>query len=412
MNIKNLSLSKSLSILLVGLMACNAYGFFEQIETSNSVQIDGFSRVYYEQHSEAGYADIGLVQTVQGRLMHESKLTDRTYIDAHYVLAWDTLLYKNSGDVPEYLSFNELSKFGPSERAYRSDDLKQSHAVDNKNRLLQNLDRLVLHHAFEWGDLHLGRQAITLGISRFSQQSDVLYPVSFNNLQSDYRQGVDAMRFELPMGILSVLDMAWVQSENAERSVGFLRFKSNMDYLEYEITGMQLNDDALLTLSLQQSLNSVGLWQELTLLNDENKKNRTYHRLTIGLDNTVSDFLISAEYYYNELGSEDPIEYSSKAAEFNLYNKNAITFFAQQYVFIGANYLEGSQNNMTMNYALNLNDKSQLVSMVFNHNINERWDANLQANLPLSTGYNSDRNLNAEFSQYFHSLSLNLSAIF
>ena len=398
-----------LLILFVSFLTSSAYGFFNSQSSANSMQIDAFTRVYHEQYGQAGYADIGLVQTLQGRLMHENQLADDVYLDAHYVLAWDSVFYKNSGLVPQHLTFDDALGFATSSNAYRMSDLKQSHALDEQNRIVQNLDRLVVHKAFEWGDVHLGRQAITLGIARFSQQSDVLYPVSFNNLQSDYRQGVDAARLEIPMGMLSVLDLAWVQGENHKRSAGFMRFKSHVHDMEYEITAMQLNKDSLWTLSLQQSLNNVGLWQELSLIKDENKSNRHFHRLSLGMDNTVSDFLISAEYFYNELGSDTELDYINRAASFNVNNKNAIYFLAQQYVFIGANYLEGSQNNFSINYALNLNDNSQLLSFVVNHNINAVWDVNLQTSAPLSMGGASR---NSEFSQYFHSFSLNLSAVF
>jgi hypothetical protein len=409
---KKPSYYSKVAIFAFGQMAFSAYGFLENVSSENSVQLDGFTRVYHEQHSEAEYADTGIVQTLQGRLMHESRIDNTLIIDAHYVLAWDGVAYKNSGQVPDHLTLNNAQGLIERSGAFRISDVKGNYNLNSEHRLTQNIDRLVAHKAFDWGDIHLGRQAITLGVSRFSQQSDVLYPVSFNNLQSDYRQGVDAVRFEVPMGMLSVLDMAWVQGETKNDSAGFVRFKANLALLEYEITAMQLHEDAMLTISLQQSLHNTGLWQELSFIQDESKSNKTYHRFSIGFDNTVSDFLISAEYYYNELGTDQSDQYLSKAVSFNLYTKNAISFLAQQYLFVGANYLEGSQDNFSINYAYNINDNSQLLSAVFNHNINATWDVNVQTNLPISIGSQAGDHKLSEFSQYFHSLSLNLSAIF
>ena len=379
-------------------------------EPEISYQLDSFSNLYYNDSfgdttSSTKYADTGLAQAFQLRFMLLQGMDSSSYLELHYELASQSVLYKNSGQIPPQ---PELSN---SEGLYRAWDLNDGHDFDAQNTLSHNLDRLLYHKALDWADLMLGRQAITFGLSKFSNQADVLYPISLGSLITDYRQGVDAIRLEKPMGMLGVMDMGWVQGESQKKSAAFYRLKHHSDLAEYELTAINLYQDYLLTLGSQQAWGEVGLWQELSLIKDENLANEKA-RLSMGADHRFGDFLYMVEYHYNGLGHKQSSEYLNNALSSSLYQKGSVQLLAQQYAFFSASYLEGSRHQISFQYSINLNDASQLFSSIYGFNINELWDASLQLNLPIDSFVSDSNKETAEFSTYNQLLSLNLKALF
>lgn len=67
------------------------------------------------------------------------------------------------------------------------------------------VDRLNMRLAFPWFDLTVGRQAITFGKAYFWNPLDVFLPFDPRQFDRDYKAGVDAFRFDLPLGAFSGL---------------------------------------------------------------------------------------------------------------------------------------------------------------------------------------------------------------
>lgn len=391
------------------------------------IQFDSFTNHYYSETFDqlnADFADRGIEQRFQARFMESYELDSsgkdtesHGYIDIHYELASTTVIYKNTGAVPDFAE----SQFVNVDGLYRLDDLTPSHEFNTNNTFYQNLDRLSYTTSLSYGDFIIGRQAITFGISRFSNQTDVLYPLSVGSLVTDYRQGVDAIRFEMPQGDLGLMEGGWVQGSNAKNSAGFYRFKMNYHEADYELTAIQLYKDTIFTLGSQHSWQDYGLWQELSLIKDEKTKGEKI-RFTIGLDNRHGDYLYSLEYHRNELGVSDPRQYTANAQSSGLYLKGAIPLLAKDYVFLSADYLEGSRHQLSMQLSSNLNDKSQLFSVIYGFNINQQWDLTAQTNVPIDywvddqykniAGQSNATTQRAEFLLLNQLISLNLKSVF
>lgn len=388
------------------------------------IQFDSFTNHYYNEAFDqlnSGFADRGIEQRLQVRFMESYELgsggkdtENYGYFDIHYELATTSIMYKNSGAIPEFSNFSLLATVD-NEGLYRIDDLKPSRDINSSNTIYQNLDRLSYTRSFSYGDLIIGRQAITFGISRFSNQTDVLYPLSVGSLVTDYRQGVDAIRFELPQGDLGVMEGGWVQGSSIKNSAGFYRFKMNYHEVDYELTAIQLHKDHMITLGSQQSWQNFGLWQEFSIVEDQlitSKKTR----LTIGLDNRYGGYLYSLEYHRNNLGTNKPQQYTANALNSSLYLKGAIPLLAKDYLFLSADYLEGSRHQLSMQLSSNLNDKSQLLSVIYGFNINQKWDLTAQANLPVDywvdDSHKTNSNQRAEFLLLNQLISLNLKSVF
>ena len=64
-------------------------------------------------------------------------------------------------------------------------------------------DRFNAKTSFGWGDVTIGRQAITFGKTYFWNPLDVFYPLDANQFDRDYKPGVDAVKVDIPLGLYS-----------------------------------------------------------------------------------------------------------------------------------------------------------------------------------------------------------------
>ena len=87
---------------------------------------------------------------------------------------------------------------------------------DNKNPLYQNLDRLNFQVQMDAGDLTIGRQAISFGSARIINPTDIFLPFDVRTFNTEYRNGVDALRFQRPWGDLGEIDIGIVLGKDAK----------------------------------------------------------------------------------------------------------------------------------------------------------------------------------------------------
>ena len=81
---------------------------------------------------------------------------------------------------------------------YRLTDIDPLLIDEARRPVLQNLDRLNIQLQFDQGDLTIGRQAITFGSARIINPTDVFLPYNVTALNTEYRIGVDAIRYQKP----------------------------------------------------------------------------------------------------------------------------------------------------------------------------------------------------------------------
>ncbi len=68
-------------------------------------------------------------------------------------------------------------------------------------------DRFNVKWAPEWGDITLGRQAITFGKAYFWNPLDVFFPFDAGQFDREYKPGVDALRVDIPLGLFSGINL-------------------------------------------------------------------------------------------------------------------------------------------------------------------------------------------------------------
>lgn len=291
-----------------------------------------------------------------GRLMIES-LNETLALQMHYELG---------------TQFNSqrpamLTPLG-SRNSYRLSDIKSElGSDDDKTISLQNLDRFNLQWQLAQGDLTLGRQAITFGSARILNPTDVFLPFDVRVLNTEYRVGIDAVRFQKPIGQLSELDMGYVFGQNRERSAIFARVKTNFAGSDFEFTAMEFSQQQLLGFGTESTLGPFGAWLEFAHVNGD----ATYNRTSIGLDYGFNEnWFGMLEFHYNGAGSGRSGDY------LNLLNSPGYQFggvflLGQRYLAPSLSWQVSALSSLTFQVIANLDDRSTFASIGFDRSLSD-----------------------------------------
>jgi hypothetical protein len=219
----------------------------------------------------------------------------------------------------------------PDRQNYRFSDIRSTIGPSpKKNTIPQNLDRFNVQFRMESGDLTIGRQAITFGSARVINPTDVFIPFDVRTLNTEYRTGIDAIRFQKPIGQLGELDMGVVLGPDGkpENSSAFLQLLANADGRDYQFTAMRFSDQNLIGAGVQSGLGDFGFWFESAYVSGD----EDYVRSSIGVDYGFNEDVFGMiEYHYNGAGSDDADNY--------LANLNEIAYRAGGVFLLGKNYL-------------------------------------------------------------------------
>ncbi len=94
---------------------------------------------------------------------------------------------------------------GPNQQInrYRAFDDRLTYWSDSHNSTHLWTDRAAVKFSPDWGDITIGRQAVTFGKAYFWNPLDVYQPFDPSQFDRDYKSGVDAIRIDLALGNFS-----------------------------------------------------------------------------------------------------------------------------------------------------------------------------------------------------------------
>lgn len=242
---------------------------------------------------------------------------------------------------------------------------------DNKNKVFQNLDRLNIQVQMDAGDLTIGRQAISFGSARIINPTDVFLPFDVRTFNTEYRTGVDAVRFQRPWGELGEIDIGVVLGEDAksDNSAAFLQVRTNRNGTDYQLALIEFADQQLTGLGLQTAIWDLGFWLEGAYVNgDEN-----YLRLSTGVDYSFSENTFAqVEYHYNGAGSDDHRDYLS-SLDSTPYQRGGIFLLGKNYIMPSFTVQLSPLWFVATQAIYNLNDHSAFLSLSAEYNIAENF---------------------------------------
>jgi hypothetical protein len=177
-------------------------------DTDGSFGLDGTIRTYanyfdysrlpgfFTEDEDSDYS----LQTIL-RLMAGGRPAELLSYEIHLIQG---LIYSSADFIDTIYSF-------PTRTRYQALDATWTQLEEEHISAKLKFDRFNMKFSFKNADLTVGRQAITFGKAYFWNPLDIFLPFEPQQLDRDYKQGVDAIRIDIPFGNFSGLNLigAW-----------------------------------------------------------------------------------------------------------------------------------------------------------------------------------------------------------
>jgi len=263
-----------------------------------------------------------------------------------------------------------IPTFNVLDSNYRLSDLETNLLDDdNKHQLFQNLDRLNFQVQMDAGDLTIGRQAISFGSARIISPTDIFLPFDVRTFNTEYRTGVDAVRFQRPWGELGEIDIGVVLGKDArsENSAAFLQVRTNRNGTDYQLALIEFAEQQLAGMGLQTAIWDLGFWLETAYVNGD----KDYLRLSTGIDYSFSENTFAQiEYHYNGAGSDDHRDYLANLDSIP-YQRGGVFLLGENYLIPGFTLQLSPLWFLAAQAIVNLDDDSSFLSLSAQYNIAE-----------------------------------------
>ena len=80
--------------------------------------------------------------------------------------------------------------------------------------IYHNLDRAAVQFSTAFADISVGRDAIAWGSARIINPTDIIAPYTYDQLDTEDRIGVDALRIRIPVGVMGEVDTGYIFGES------------------------------------------------------------------------------------------------------------------------------------------------------------------------------------------------------
>ena len=254
--------------------------------------------------------------------------------------------------------------------AYRLTDIRSTVGAETpKRRIQQNLDRFNLQLNFTGGDLTIGRQAISFGAARFINPTDVFLPFDVRTYNTEYRTGIDAIRFQRPFGQLGEIDFGLILGPDGKEasSAAFGQIKTNLKGNDIHATVIRFAEQNLVGVGMQSALWDFGAWIEAARVTGSHD----YWRVSLGLDYSFTEStLATVEYHFNGAGSDDAGTYLTQFSQ-TPYTHGGVFLLGENYLIPAVSVQLSPLVTAGFQGVFNLDDKSTYVSATLSYNISE-----------------------------------------
>jgi opacity protein-like surface antigen len=248
--------------------------------------------------------------------------------------------------------------------------------------IFHNLDRCFFTIKTSVADIFIGRQAIAWGSGHFINPTDVIAPFTFNELDTEERRGVDAVRIRIPLGMMDELDLGYVLGKNFkfQNSAFYVRGKTYFMKTDAALLLMGFRENLLIGLDFTRAIGGAGAWIEAAYVdpdffnkdkNTQTLDEKSYFRASVGMDYTFTGKLYGFfEYHFNSAGKKKPGDYTDVFSS-TAFTEGAAYLMGQHYLNLGMTYQVSALIPFTGLVFINLNDGSVTLSPMLEYNIAE-----------------------------------------
>ena len=242
--------------------------------------------------------------------------------------------------------------------------------------LFQNLDRASIAYSADFGDITIGRQAIAWGSARVVNPTDVVAPYAYNQLDTEDRIGVDAIRVQIPIGILGEFDTGYVFGEDLalEKSAFFLRSQLNAIETDFSIILLGFREHLMTGFDIARGIGGAGFWLEAgyvyaNAFDSENAEAENYLRASIGLDYSFGGVAYGfIEYHFSGAGAGAPEDYLANLAQ-PAYTDGGVYLMGKHYLVPGLTYQITPLISLSGVILSNVSDLSVFPSLQVEYNL-------------------------------------------
>ncbi len=243
--------------------------------------------------------------------------------------------------------------------------------------VLQNLDRSFFTVTAPRFDLYVGRQAIAWGSGHVVNPTDVISPYTYNELDTEDRVGVDAVRIRVPIGFMTETDAGYVFGDEFEscQSAFFVRGKFYTAHSDWSVLLVGFRENLLAGFDLTRDVGGAGFWMEGAyvfvdaLVKDRIGGGADYFRGSLGFDYSFpGDTYGFVEYHFNGAGSNRAEDYLSNLST-TAYTEGSIYLLGKHYLTPGVSHQLSPLVTTAAEALINPADPSLLLAPRIEYNV-------------------------------------------
>lgn len=299
-----------------------------------------------------------------GRLKWSLRMGDKAVLEVH-----DRLQVQVSSEAQNL--GNSVAGFGVSAVPGRSVDLRTDLLNEDRVQAWHDVDRLALTVYTGVGDVTVGRQAITWGISNLFPVADLWAQFSPFELDTEEKPGIDAMR------ILSYPGEGWeldaVVADRGSRSdlSAGLRATRTLSWADLHMAAGKFWNEALGMVGIAAPVGAWKLRAEGVFPYDLDTDEMTRPRVTVGADWLHGEWMVTGEYHYNGVGATRPSGYGAVLQD-PRYARGESYYLGRQYAGAVVLYTPGNDRlSFTLNAMVNLQDPSTAITPVVTYDLGQ-----------------------------------------
>ena len=274
--------------------------------------------------------------------------------------------------------------------------------------IYHNLDRAFVQYSTDFADFSIGRDAIAWGSARIVNPTDVVAPYTYDQLDTEDRVGVDAIRVRIPIGIMGEIDTGYIFGNKFDfhKSAVFLRTQLNAVETDFSILLLEFQRDLLFGLDITRGIGGAGFWLETAYVftqppDNDTDASKNYLRSSVGFDYSFGgETYAFIEYHFNGAGAKNPQNYLTNL-ERSAYTRGGVYLLGRHYLVPGFTHQLTPLVSFSGQMLFNLSDPSTFVAPHIAYNIAE--DIHLSVGGFISIGKRPKNGESPEFQSEFGS---------
>ena len=274
--------------------------------------------------------------------------------------------------------------------------------------IYHNLDRASVQFSTDFADFSIGRDAIAWGSARIINPTDIIAPYTYDQLDTEDRVGVDAIRVRIPIGVMGEVDTGYIFGNkfNFDKSAVFLRTQLNAVETDFSILLLEFQRDLLVGFDIARGIGGAGFWLETayvftTPFDDLPDAADNYLRTSVGLDYSFGgETYTFIEYHFNGAGAKNPENFLTNLEQ-PAYTRGGVYLLGTHYLAPGITHQLTPLISFSGQMLFNLSDPSTWIAPQIAYNVAE--DIHLSVGGFISVGKRPKNGDSTQFQSEFGS---------